>query len=428
MRRRLYLIAISIIVGQTAVTSSGQTPPNPTSTPAEYKINAAREAIAKNSKYVAGYNDLATAFIGLARETANSGFYDDADNAVKTALRLSPGNFETLKVKVQVLLGKHDFDAARVEAEKLNKLVPDDVPVYGLIADADIALGDYADAEKQVQWMLTLRQDTAPAMDRVAQLRELFGDLDGAMDALRIAMSKTPPSESEQVASMLTRYAHLCMLTGQLKAAESACDEALQTFPGYHAALRALADIRSVQQRYGEAVEILKQCELASPTLATRFELAVALQRDAKQPQAKSEFEDFARKAREQIALNDNDNVDLVRYDLEFGRNPGEALAVSRQEMDHRHDVWTLDAYARALAANGNAPEARKQLQRALEVGVKEPGVNYDAGIIENLLDDRNAARGYFEKVIAAGETSVYYAQAEKALAQLALSASEIKR
>ena len=52
--------------------------------------------------------------------------------------------------------------------------------------------------------MLTLRQDTAPAMDRVAQLRELFGDLDGAMDALRVAMGKTPPSETEQIAWMLT--------------------------------------------------------------------------------------------------------------------------------------------------------------------------------------------------------------------------------
>src|ERR1043166_5761139 len=42
--------------------------------------------------------------------------------------------------------------------------VPDDILVWGYLADADIALGDYDDAEKSAQWMLDLRPGNIPGL------------------------------------------------------------------------------------------------------------------------------------------------------------------------------------------------------------------------------------------------------------------------
>ena len=51
------------------------------------------------------------------------------------------------RIQVWLLLGKHEFAAAREEALKLNKKMPDDVMVYGFLTDANIELGNYDDAE-----------------------------------------------------------------------------------------------------------------------------------------------------------------------------------------------------------------------------------------------------------------------------------------
>ena len=154
-----------------------------------------------------------------------------------------------------------------------------------------------------------------------------------------------------------------------MKGAESACNEALQTFPGDPAALRTLAEIRIVQKRYADAVDLLRKCRQSCPLPALEYELAEAWGSAGNNSEARSKFTDFAREARDRIAMSDNANIELVRYDIEYGHNPGEALAVAKQEISRRHDVWTLDAYACALAANGDPAAAKKQVQQRWTLG-----------------------------------------------------------
>src|SRR5207249_11018761 len=74
-------------------------------------------------------------------------------DALPISLELSPQNLAVQKVGVWILLGKHEFAQARQQAEILNRRMPDDVQVYGFLTDANIELGNYADAEKAAQWM-----------------------------------------------------------------------------------------------------------------------------------------------------------------------------------------------------------------------------------------------------------------------------------
>ena len=47
---------------------------------------------------------------------------------------------------------------------------------YGYIAEADIALGDYSEAETNAQWMMDMRPNNTPALLVGAKLRTLYGE------------------------------------------------------------------------------------------------------------------------------------------------------------------------------------------------------------------------------------------------------------
>ena len=106
------------------------------------------------------------------------------------------------------------------EAQKLNKKMPDDVMVWGFLTDANVELGNYKDAENAAQWMLNLRPGNLPALTRAAYLRELFGDPEGALELMQMALDSTPPSEVEDRAWITTQMAHLKLAEGKTEQAE----------------------------------------------------------------------------------------------------------------------------------------------------------------------------------------------------------------
>ncbi len=176
--------------------------------PATQNIAAAGKAIGDRPKEYAGYNLLARALVRRAQETSDVGFYKQAEGAVTKSLELSPNNFDTQKIQVSILLGEHEYPAALEAAKSLNKRVPDDVEVYGLLTDANVELGNYKDAEDSAQWMLNLRRGNRPALKRAAHLRELFGDTEGAYELMDLAFQSTPPTDTGERADILTQMGH----------------------------------------------------------------------------------------------------------------------------------------------------------------------------------------------------------------------------
>ena len=74
---------------------------------------------------------------------------------------------------------------------------------------------------------------------------------------------------------------------------------------------------------------------------------------------------------------------------------------MAKQEFSWRHDVYTLDAYAWALHVNGQDAEARKQMETALSVGIRDAKMLDHAGEIALQLGDRTAAERYLEESAA---------------------------
>ena len=377
-----------------------QSPAEKNLSPAERSIAQAKKLIAKNPQDFEAFNALALALSRRARETSDVKFYTEAEAALEKSFEISPGNFDGERTHVWLLLGKHEFAAALEEAKKLNKNVPDDVMLYGFLTDANVELGNYKDAEAAAQWMLDLRAGSIPGLTRAAYLRELFGDVDGALDLMEMAYQSTPPSESEDRAWIITQKAHLHLATGKISQAENLLQQALAIFPGYHYALGNLAKVRIQQKRYAEAVELLKQRYQAAPHAENLYELAEALQLAGRAEEAKKAFAEFEQKSLLESYRADNSNHELTFYYADHANEPGKALEVARREFERRRDVYTLDSYAWALYVNGQPEEARKQIEAALAVGIRDAKLFRHAGEIMLKCGDRAMAQHYFQQSV----------------------------
>ena len=216
-------------------------------TPAQQRIAAAEQQLKVNPKKVQAYNELAVAFLARARETADPVYLDDADATLTKGLSLDASNFQLQKTEVALMLRKHEYAQAKERATQLNHHTPDDVMTYGFLAEADIALGLYDDAERNAQWMLNLRPNNIPGLLIGARLRALYGDAQGAIDFLNLASSETSPTEVEDLAWIDNQIASIEIDAGNYEAAAQALDQADTLFPHYPYTIKNLARVRMSQ-------------------------------------------------------------------------------------------------------------------------------------------------------------------------------------
>jgi tetratricopeptide (TPR) repeat protein len=391
-----------------------------TMSPAAQRIEQARRAIARDDKRAEPWNDLALALARRARETADTQYYKEAWTATERSLAIEAGNLEAKKIQTWILLGQHEFQKAADAAEALNKLVPDDVLIYGFLSDAYVELGKYEEAEKAAQWMLDLRPGNVPGLTRGAYLRELFGDHTGAVEFMDTAYRRTSDDEVEDRAWILTQIAHLSLLTCRTEAAETMLQEALRLFPEYHYALARLAETRLQQGKTGEALDLRRRYYAAAPHPENLFELGLALERGGESVEAKETFARFEEAARKEMDGWDNANIELIYYYTDVANRPDEALALAKKEAARKRDVRTLEALAWAEHKSGQSAAALPTVERALSVGVRHPVTFYRAGAIAAAAGNTAAAKKYLDQSIGACPTSEVAGQARQLLAQSA--------
>ncbi len=370
-------MATTILMLALAV-GAGNFPP----TPAQRQVAAARHAAAKRPGDPRAHAELALALARRARETHDPEFYTLGALAAERALVLAPGNAAGRRARAWILLGQHEFARALDEALALARELPADPVVQGLLVDAHVELGDYDAAERAAERLLHLAPGSLSARTRAAYLRELFGDVDGALELMESAYGSVPAGESEERAWVLVQIAHLRFVRGEPEVAAAALRAALDAFPGYHYALAGLARVRAAQGDHGAALELYKARYGSAPHPECLFDLAVALERAGRPDEAGSAFERFEREALTESAGWDNANRELIRYYVDHAGRPEAALPIAERELARRRDVHTLDAYAWTLHALGRRAEARQAIESVLAVGVRDPEILAHAAVI----------------------------------------------
>jgi tetratricopeptide (TPR) repeat protein len=360
----------------------GQTPSIVSKTAAEIRIDQAKTAIQQNPKKGDSYAALANALLRRELETSDPKYRSEAEAAIEKALGIEPDHFEALKARTMILLRDHEYSKAQELARKLNKRTPDDVPTYGLVAEASVALGDYKEAEEAVQWMLDMRPGNLLAYLEGATLREMFGEIDGARDFLSQAYQRIRPEEAQERAAILLRLSHLALLNNNPVSADRLVEQARKLFPAYPAATLQLARVRMAQKNYAEAADLFRQVNTIAPRTEYLFYLADALEKGGNVQEASGIFAEFEKKAIAESEQADNANRELIRYYLDGSKNVPDGLRLAKREASIRHDSHTLDLYAWGLYASGRKAEAKTQSDRAMAVGLRDPDVLAHAKMI----------------------------------------------
>ena len=381
-------------------------------TPAQQSISAAQLQIKADPKKVQAYNELAIAFLRRARETANPRYLKDADAALAQGLKLGSEDFQLQRTQVALMLSRHQFVQARERATVLNHRTPDDVMTYGYLAKADIALGNYPEAEKNAQWMLNMRPNNTPGLLIGAELRRLYGDTYGAIDFLNLAYSETSPTEVEDLAWIANQIASIQIESGQNDAAEQTLGRAEQLFPRYPYTMENLARVRMAQNRAHDAVQLLMQSTSIDNDPHALYELARAQKAAGQAKDARATYAEFEKLASEPGGASDESRLDLISMYAGSPATAPNALKLAQQEIAARQDVWTLDAYAWALYSNAKFQDADAAVQRALAVGIQSAQIFDHAGHIAQKLNHSADATKYFQRAIQSNPGSEYAADA----------------
>jgi tetratricopeptide (TPR) repeat protein len=384
------------------------------------RMAAAKDQIAKNPAQPDGYTSLALALVKAARATDRTAYLKQAEQAVADALRAAPDNFEAHKAQVAVRLAEARYAEALADAGILNKQVPDDNQLYGYMADAQMALGDYGAAEKSVQWMIDQRPVNAPGLQCGAELRDYFGYGEPSLEWWNSSLRITSSSDAEERAWILVNMSRVELRMGKAADAGRSARQALDLVADYPPASDALAAALLGQDnagdQAGQAAEVLRHRLSAAPNVRAEFGFAEALEAAGRKAEAAAAFERFGKDASARVSEPDNANLELIEYYATHGR-ADEAVKLAEQEVQRRHDIPTLSAYALALTAAGKHQEARVQMDRALEPGIRDARLFLQAAGIAAKLNDKAAASKYLRKAIEINASSP---EAEKAIQLLA--------
>jgi len=380
--------------------------------PAQQRIAAAKLQLTADPNKVQAYNELAIAYLRRARETADASYLKEADSALAQGLKLDANDFQLQRTQVALMLSRHEFAQALEHASALNRRVPDDVMTYGYLAEAGIALGKYQDAETNAQWMMNLRPNNTPALLVGAKLRTLYGDSHGAIEFLNRAYGQTSPIEVEDQAWILNQIASIQIESGQTDEAARTLSGAEQIFPQYPYTMENLARVRMAQNRAADAVQLLIKAASLNHDPHTIYKLARAQQAAGQGREARAMFAEFERLANDPMTATESSALDLILMKAESPVSAPEALKLAQEKIGLRQDVWTLDAYAWSLYANGKFQDADDAEQKAIAVGIQSAQIFDHAGHIAQKLNHVADANKFFRLLVQSNAASEFAADA----------------
>lgn len=388
----------------------------PTGTVAE--IARLRERVGVNPDDALALRDLGLALLQRVRETADPSLYRQAQEALLRASELAPDDALARMGLGALQLGRHQFAEALETARGAIKLSPTLVSAKAVEVDALVELGRYDEAVNAAQELAGLRIDIT-SLARISYLRELHGNINGAIAAMRQA-AEAPALAPENTAYVTTVLGNLLVYAGKPAEAKAAYEAALRSVPDHAAAIAGLGrlavargDLTEAAQRFEKASDILPLPEYVIALGETR-----EAEGDTEEAQKSYDL------ARAETALFQAAGVDvdmeLALFEADHGE-PSVALSLANQSYETRQTVRTADALAWASHRAGLDRDAVRLSAEALRLGSRDPLLLYHAGMIALATGDEATARRHLTDALAIdpGFSPTGAAEARAALAGL---------
>jgi tetratricopeptide (TPR) repeat protein len=344
--------------------------------------------------------DLADAYLQKVRETGDASYYNRADALLQQALARDPRDQGTLVEAATLAAARHDFRGALRLSRRAQAVAPETVASLPILVDALVELGRYGEAERALQRLVDLKPNLS-SYARVSYFRELTGDLPGAIDAMRRAVS-AGGAVPENVAYVQSLLGGLELASGHLGAARHAYDAALAAMPSYAPAAAGRARLAAVRGDLPGAIarwrRVVERLPLPEYVIALgETELAAG--------RVAAGRRDLELVREEQQLLADagvNTDVELANFASDHGR-PARGVALARAAWASAPSARSADALGWALTRAGRPAAGLRWAQRALRLGSLDPSFRYHAGMTALAAGRRDAGRRDLRLAIAHG-------------------------
>jgi tetratricopeptide (TPR) repeat protein len=350
----------------------------------------ARQQTLIRSGTTSGLERLGWTFVKKARLTFDASFYNLAEQCAACMEASGANGPDALLLRAHALQSLHRFNEAEAVARALvsTRERPFD---YGVLGDVLVDEGKVREGAAAYQKMIDLRPDLQ-SYARAAHVRWLTGDLKGAIELMRLAVSGSSPNDAEAAAWAYTRLSLYQLQQGAMKPALESCSAALSLQSDYAPAMLARGRVLLALRRPVEAVVELKRAAELNPLPEYQWALADAI--------ALTGDRDRAKEVESQIVARGGteDPRTFLLYLATRGEDPGQAVYLAQQELTMRRDVFTHDALAWALAQAGRAAEAQVHAKQALSEGTIDARLFLHAGIIAALNNDITQADQWLRK------------------------------
>jgi tetratricopeptide (TPR) repeat protein len=347
------------------------------------------------------------------RETADASFLPRSETALRRALRLDPGHGNAVLGLGSLALIRHEFRAALAYGRRAQRLLVGSGRPQGVIGDALVELGRYDEAFRAFELMVT-RLPGLASYARVAYARELTGDREGAIAAMRLALAAAAGRESTAWAHV--ELAKLELGLGRVTAASREARRALRAFPGYPTARIALARAAAARGRLDRAVREAQHAAEAVPTVESVALLANLLDRAGQRAEARQQRQTVTILGKLLGANGVQVDLELAIYRADQGIRPAETIRLARAARVARPSIYGDDALAWALARAGRCAEALPFAERALRLGTQDPLLYFHRGYAEGCAGNRTAMREWYARALALSSAfSVHWAPVARA-------------
>jgi tetratricopeptide (TPR) repeat protein len=375
------------------------TPPVPVELSSQDAISKLQARLKNNPDDTYAYAQLGLGLLQQVRESGDLSLYTRAGKAFQEALTRDPKQLDALVGQGILALALHDFHGALQWADKAWAINPFRAQILGIKVDGQVELGRYDETVQTLQKMVDLRPDL-DSYSRVSYVRELYGDVDGAIEAMRSAVQTALPG-SESWAWTLTHLGHLYFNRGELTEAAAIYEQVLVAKANYPYALAGQARVAAAQGNTSEAIAIYKQITERLPLPEFIIALGELYEATGQADAARQQYDLVGVIQQLNAAAGMNVDLEMALFTASHGNDPAAAVQQARAAYAERPTIYAADTLAWALYQQGEYAEAWQLSQEALRLGTKDALLHFHAGMIAAKVGDKEAARTHLNTALA---------------------------
>lgn len=320
---------------------------------------------------------LAQLYIREARVTGEHGHYypaalDVLQDALDDSELTDDDKFLALMTKAGVQLSLHEFESALKTGNKAALLNPLNAQIHGVLVDANVELGNYDKAVMLSDKMMSIKPDIR-SYSRVSYLREIHGDVDGAIEAMSFAIKSGYPGTEETAWAMLT-LGDMYREYGKEEEAEKVYKNILDLREDYPFAVGALGDLYMDQGKEELAEKTLKEAMDIIPEVGFYISLADLYKQQGKDDKVKELLDEIFVMLKDDTDSGHNMNLEYAHLYMDILEDNDKAMEYAKLEYDKRPNNIDINRTMAAIYHKmENDAEAKKYLEVAGKTNSKKP-------------------------------------------------------